>query len=653
MPTYLDFETRSEIDLKECGVYKYATDVSTDIVCLAYKIDDGATQLWTPSCKTSPQVKPPIYAHNAYFDYMIWSAVGVDRYNFPAPILDEWIDVAAIAAYYALPRSLAQLGEALSLKVQKNPRGKALMRKISMPPFKYSPEELKEYYDYCIRDVDAMVDVIRNLPAESLSEKEQSLWLLTCKLNMRGLPIDVQTLHTVRRRIEEAKPSVNHMLADISQGQVTKATQVKRIKDYVNYLGWDIPNLQEQTINEYLLANPHMDLVSKTLLQTRLDYGGAAISKLKRMQAMLKNGRVYDYLVYYVASTGRWAGAGIQPQNFPRAESEDVEHVIANVATIPEITKVAKTLIRPIICAKPGYTLVSVDYSAIEYIVAVYLVGDKQHKALYDNKEDQYIDMATALYSTTRDGVTKEQRMFGKVTVLQCQYQAGVDGFLKSAKSWGLSIDDREGERIIRKYRETYHLTVEAWWALADLAMMSVKHPNTPYYCKQCFNVKMFTGFDRNHRLWFTISLPSGRKLYYGKPEIKRVKIKVRKTTAEMTQSITKSKYKYIEKDVVSHLGINSVTKKWERKGLSPGRIFENIVQATARDILAEAHLKLENYRSFHPLCSVHDEIIVETKENRGELTLKEISRVMCEPIDYLPGLKMRVSGWCGERYRK
>lgn len=640
MSTFLDFETRSNINIKKSGAYRYAVDPSTDLICCGIKVGEGPTIIWKPESTYLPEIVPPVYAHNATFDYYIYNYIAEPKYNFPKLHKSDWIDSMAICQMLSLPAALAKAGECLNLNIQKDRRGTLLINKICSPPFSYNHEDLIDFYEYCKRDVDTLYELVQALPFKRLPKKEQELWLLTLELNIRGLPIDVYNLNRVVKAIQDRVPVINKELHDITNGSINTVSQVTAITAYINSLGEPLPNLQANTIKEYLLRDD-TDPQIERILELRRDFGGAAVKKFNRMVDMVWFDRVHDYIRYHAASTGRWAGSGIQIQNFPRAQSKNVEEDFKRIPEVYNPVTLGKSLTRSIICAGRGKTLISVDYSSIEYVLALWLAKDWYHAQRFDAGRDSYIDMAAIIYGVDAEEVTKEQRQFGKVVVLQAQYQAGGKGLYTSAKNWGLTLEFKESFKMIAAWRKEYALVVQCWWDLASAAQDAVTYEgksSTIYGCT------FLVSSDKNNRKWLTLKLPSGRFLYYAQPsvELKDVEYHVLENDT--------IKKKTMKRDVLQHWGIDSKTKKWSLQGLHAGRIFENIVQALARDVLAEAKIELMSYGL---LASVHDELIFEVDEDKAKRYYELIEYGMCERPKWAKGLPLKVDGWIGKRFRK
>ena len=254
MKLIVDFETYSNVDIS-CGAYKYASDASTDIVCLAYKVDDRPTQLWLPD-KPVPQEfwdAERIYAHNALFDFLIWREVGARCYGFPERGLDIWIDTIALANRVGLPSALDKLSVILDLGHKKNKEGVYLIKEICRPdaqgerPIVYEAQ-LQRFYQYCIDDVNATYDLLKALPMERLQPTEHKIWLLTQSMNLYGLPVDIKTVRILSTYVQEQTDEQIKLMPKLTNKAVQKPTQVKAIREWCATQGVHLPDLTASTV---------------------------------------------------------------------------------------------------------------------------------------------------------------------------------------------------------------------------------------------------------------------------------------------------------------------------------------------------------------------------------------------------------------------
>lgn len=636
----IDFETRSDVDLIKHGRTKYLAGRDADIICMGYKIDDGLTELWYPGLLLPDFVtdftvsfKHSFYAFNAQFDIDVWNTLG-PKYNFPKTYPVDWIDVMALCGRFTYPQSLDKASKVLDLKIKKNPRGKALIKKICTPPFQYLGIDLREFYSYCKDDVNSMYELLLALPASKLSTKEQKIWELTVKINNNGLPVDIDAAKVIYKLTEIYKENMNELLPGLTNGKVTKATQTKRITEWLRSKGSAparrlvVSNLQAATV-EKMLKRIDLSENVRTVLQLRQELGRSSTAKYLKLIELCHNKRIYDMLRYYGAGTGRWAGLSFQLHNLPRSKIKDAQPIIDQFMNFEIIENdpitAAKSIIRGMICAPKGKRICAVDYKGIENRGLAWVVKDEDTLELFRKGLDQYIDMAAFLFKIAYEEVTDEQRYNGKQLVLGCGYGLGWRGFMKYMDGYGTPVSEDVAQFGVNAWRTKYHKVVKFWYACRTAAVNAITNPGVPFKVSYC-QFKLVR--DRNKTSWLQLTLPSGRNLYYNKPNIQEGMYGLE----------------------VTAMGINPYTKKWQRLKIIPGRFVENIVQAMSRDILAEGKLNLDK-AGYKIIGSVHDEVILEV--NKDNNCLEQVNYLMCDMPLWADGLPLETEGMIEKRYRK
>jgi len=570
------------------------------------------------------------------FDWRVWNVLG-KRYGFPDLPIELCIDIMAICGRFTFPQALDFVGRVLKLAVQKDRRGKVLMKKICSPPFKYTQEELTEFYKYAVRDTTTMYGLLKALPSDELSALEQRVWLMTVEINQNGLPIDVKLARRVLETITFYAQRRAKKLPELTDGEVKTVGQIAAIREWVNSKGCNITNLQSETVEELLDGSLPAEV--RTVLEIRKDLGGAAVKKYKRVIPQVFRGRVYNNLRYYGAAPGRWAGLGFQAHNLPRATVDDIGATIKSffdgTILLGDPMYAAKALIRPLIQAPFGKVLGVVDFKSIENFIIAWTAGEKSIIKLHHAGKDEYVQMAADLYKRSYEEIHEEyvnhtgeggdQRFFGKIVVLGAGYNLGAIGLKAQAKSYGVELDQSEAQYAIRVYRETHPMIKRMWYKLKDACIAAILNPSKKFvYRRVFFQVKR----DRTGKPWLVMTLPSGSNLYYCEPQLREDRYGT----------------------VPTHMGINSYTRQWSRLKLIPGRITENVVQSLARDMLCNAkfELKKEGYKI---LMSIHDEVILELDSN--VTTLDKVYEVMCRVPEWAEGLKLGAEGELLNRYKK
>jgi len=628
----MDFETKSDIDLSKAGSVKYLNGKDADIICLGYKIEDEPTELWIPGHDLPDCVKNPDnytwVAHNAQFDFHVWHMIGAIKYNFPSNRLQNWVDTMALCGRFTYPQALEKAGKVLELNIQKNPRGKALIKKICCPPFQYTHSELFEFYEYCKDDVRTTKQLLQALPASALSEDEQRIWMLTARMNLHGLPVDVKAAKQIYKLTEIYKEEQNKLLPSLTDGVITKATQAARIKKWLNNKGIKAANLQAATV-ETLLERLDLKDDVRTVLTLRKELGRSSTAKFLKVIDQEYKGRIYMNQRYYGANTGRWAGMGFQLHNLPRSKVTDAQPIIDSFFDLSILEgnpiDAAKSIVRGMICAPPGYRIAAADYSSIENRILAWVAHDVKTVQLFEDGLDQYIDMASFLYKVAYDQVTEDQRQFGKIIILGCGFGLGWKGFQKKAAEFGIFLTDAKAKAAVDAYRAMYPLVKSLWYRCHNAAIAAVRNPGTEFPVNDIV-YKVIA--DRNKTAWLQCKLPSSRNLYYNKPHLHEDDFGIG----------------------VSAWGINPYSKQWMPLKIIPGRYVENVVQALARDVLASGKLNLDHAK-YKVIGSIHDEALCEVHKDND--CLKDICDLMCINPPWATGLPLAAAGMVEKRYRK
>lgn len=667
---HIDFETRSKISVRDVGPWRYSTDPSTDILCLCYKIEgvhEGIiTRAMLEDIKDygAPMTNLEDYrllkmyintlntdfrlvAHNSMFEFCIWNNILAPRYYFKKVTnLNFWECTASKAAALALPRSLADCADALHLSERKDETGKRIMMKMSRPrkPTAKDPsvwyesaDDFKTLYKYCKQDVtvESALDVI--LPP--LNTTERKIWELDQKINSRGVKIDLDAVDYALNYANIYKNELNNELCRLTDGAVEKATEVQKLIKYVRQFASEeeLPSLAAADIREYLkdCTDSHV----KRCLEIRQLAGKSSTSKLEKIKSCVcSDGRVRDILVYHGASTGRWAGAGIQVQNFPRGKEEyDVNKIISALKLgdynafaflYPNVLEAISSALRGLIMSSEGYDLIAADYNAIEARVLFWLAGCQKGLNAFINGTDIYCELASEIFKRKITKKDKEERMLGKSGVLGCGYQMGAERFVSQVKTTtGIDISKETAKLIVDTYRTTYPEIVAFWYNQERAVIQAVKERGTTIYVdKVSWNYPLDSNF-----LYCT--LPSGRKIAYAYPEIRYIKTK----WGDMKEQLT-------------FMGVNSLNKKWCRQHSYGGALVENIVQATARDLMVNGMLNLEQ-AGYKILMTVHDEVVATVPKDSG--SVKEYESILATVPTWAKDCPVKAEGWRGERYRK
>ena len=641
----IDFETYSGTDITLASSYKYMHDPDADLLCLGYKFNADQTMLWQPgSCKMerlfdAVMAGEKIYAHNALFEYLAWNILG-PKYGFPELPLEQLVDTAALANRYTLPGALDKCGKILGLDVQKDPRGKKLIKLICCPNADgvrpvvgkdFTQTDLFDLGDYCVRDVDSTYELIQALPADELTEEEQYYWELTQRMNLAGLPVDAYSAERILDYVTSYATEMTRRVPEVCDGAFQKVTQVKKMREWMDSLGVPTSNLQANTVDK-LMKNKNLPGQVREMLELRQAVGRSSTAKYKKIKEMQLHGRVYNNLLYSGTSTGRWAGRGFQMHNLPRASVNDPEAVIdrfVNFEPVDDPVNMAKALIRPMICAPEGRMLLVSDYSSIENRLLAWVAGEEESLQAFRDGADQYVEMASSIYGIVSANVTKPQRQIGKIVVLGCGFQMGGKRFKGTAADWGVEVSLNEAYHAVDSYRKKNPKIKKLWGALSKCCVAAIQNLGKTYVYNGCsFRVV----HDRASNVWLVLGLPSGRNLFYMDP--------------------------YLSEDqyglVPGHYGVDPYTRKWERRKLIPGRITENVIQALARDIMANGLKNVEQaMHTVQLIGTVHDEALAEGPDDMSSRSLNTFNFNLCLLPAWAKGLPLAAEGYIAKRYRK
>lgn len=631
----IDFETRSRVDLPTYGLDKYSRDESTEVLCMAYSIDGDPVELWNPY--ESPA---PAWLSDSSTLFTAWNAafeVNILRNVLKIPVSwDQFTDTMAWAAANNIPQSLEEAALFLGVTEQKDPIGKRLIQKLSKPNvkgvFNEDPELLSQLYEYCKQDVRTEMAVAAQL--RPLEPSEQSVWVLTNIINDNGVPVDPAEL---QRAIDAAVSNKGTIVLEM--GAITggiSPSQPAKLVEWLGDRGVVVEDLTAETVNKLLQSVK--DPTVKRVLELRRQGSLTSVAKYEKMLEVQVGGRIRNTLVYHGASTGRFASrGGLNLQNIARPHYKDDEEGHAALQEAIERVLVRgeggtmeelSSLVRSSIKAPDGQTFVDVDFSSIENRVASWIAGQNDKVALFRRGLDEYKTFASnSLYRVPYDEVTKEMRQVSKSAVLGCMFGQGAKGLVDYADGMGVKLSLAESARAVNAYRSEYSKVKSSWYEFENAAVQAVQVPGVAVRSgKVVFK-------STKGALW--MRLPSGRLICWRDPLVE----------AQLTPWGAM-------RDGVTVRNQNTFTRKWGRNKLIGSSIFQSAVQATARDMLAEAMLRLYD-EGYCMVNSVHDEILLLVSESDGETALGRVIEVMTTPPKWAPDFPLAAEGWHGKRYRK
>lgn len=651
----IDYETFSEADLKKVGAYEYSVHPSTEIICAAWRIGTrkqlraAPTNTWiSPVCVPKDLIDvfndPSIclVAHNAYFEQVITTNV-VGYIVLPM----RWICTASLAATLALPRNLEGAALAMKLPIQKDMDGRRLILKwckprkpsLKNPKTRHDdPEELARLVEYCKTDVATEVELF--LKAPMLTRFEREVWKFDQMINLRGFQVDRPLIETILEMIEEETAWINKETKKVTNGAIWSTTQRDRVLAYVRDKGVDIPDLRKGTVDLMLKAPLPRDV--KTILEHRAAISKTSTAKYQAFERRSRSdGRVRDILMYHAASTGRWGGVGVQPQNLPRATIKDTDQAASIIAggdlelirmIYGKPMNVFSDCIRSVIVPSKGRILDVADYAAIEARVLFWVARHEEGLKAFREGRDLYREQASRVFNKPVDQIESGslERFVGKGLILGCGYQMGWEKFQATCELQGQKISDGLAQAAVQSYRETNRPVVKLWEMISRASLAAVSNLGKRY------SINRTTWFVKDDFLF--CELPSGRRLAYAYPSVK----------FELPRWGG-----LIKIPVLYHWAVDPLSKKWTEVKTYGGKLTENVVQAIARDLMAAAMLRIEPRGPWKIILSVHDELIAERELKYKGFNIEDFCAHMAELPDWAEGCPVVATGWSGMRYRK
>lgn len=636
----IDIETYSEASLSSTGVYRYAADPSFTVLLFAYSVDAGPVRIVdlaqgeslpaeVEAALSDPKVQK--WAFNAQFERVCLSAYLGER-------LDPrgWYCSMVWSTYAGIPLNLAGVAQALHLETEKMSEGKDLIRKFSQPckatkanggrtrnlP-EHAMEDWETFKAYCIRDVEVERAIASRLSPLPMPSFEWENYWRDQRFNDLGVGIDVE----LASKAVEADLEIK----DALYTQMRHWTGVENPQSVTQLLGWlqdhgaELPSLAKADVASAL---DEADGTVAEVLAARLEIAKSSVKKYEKMlDCVCPDGRAHGLLQFMGAGrTGRWAGRLVQVQNLPRQTFGDLEEAAALVKAGQadmlgvlwgSAPNVLSELIRAAFVAAPGNRFLVADFSAIEARVIAWLAGEQWVLDLFKSGGDIYCETGSRMFGQE---VKKHSplRQRAKVAVLACGYQGGV-GALKAMGGEKLGLTEDEMASIVDAWRKANPRIAQMWWDVNRAALEAIKNGTS----QMVGRIKVYQKLGA-----LVIALPSGRELIYPSPRVGENRFG--------GESIT-----------FMGLGLN---RKWGRIETYGGKLVENIVQATARDVLAHSMATLEA-AGYPTVMHVHDEVITEVPYGRG--SVDELCSLMSRGPKWSKGLPLAAEGFESTYYKK
>lgn len=642
---HIDFETRSQADLKKVGIYNYASDPSTQVMMMGYAFNEEPAQLWSPD-ESFPQriidhvvQVDTLYAFNAQFERLIWNYVLANDFKLPGTRLTQWKCTAAQARSHGLPKKLGDAAKCLGLPMQKMSEGTRLLRLYSLPGHTTDipPEDWELLADYCRTDVE--VERLLHVSLRDLTQEEWKVFWVNEEINDRGIPIDVTFTSAAVKYGDAIREESDKRIIAVTNGAVISARKRKTRDE------WLTPRLTEQQLEiltedgtikfgkplrEELSLCEDLDPDVREFVEAVEEAGGATISKYEAFTERSTDSRLHGaFLFAGGGQTGRFSSLGVQLQNLKRDGHKDPEKEIARVLAGEKIENASDhlaRLVRASIHRPEG--LVWVDYSNIEGRVAPWLAKSVTGEAKLDvfrSGRDPYKVNAAGLFGIAYEEVTDEQRQSGKVQELALGFLGGAGALMAMAKMFKMSIPQEQAVILRDAWRAVNAWAVPYGADMVWAANQAHAHPGAWFDAG-----RVAYGYDGQSWLW--CKLPSGRLLAYFAPCRELVKTPWGDEQFALT--------------AVWGGGKPKVGQPWPRRPLTPGLLLENATQATAADLLRTALVKAVN-AGIEVVGHVHDEVIAQNT------TKDELLSHLLDAPEWAEGLPIEAKPSEGVRYGK
>lgn len=654
----IDLETYSSVPIAKAGAQKYIASPDFEILLFACSLDGAPVELydftrgerlppWLADALTSPEYIK--HAYNAGFEWGCLSKYA----GQPLPP-EQWRCTMLHGLYSGYTAGLGATGAALGLPEDKRKlnTGRALIRYFCVPckPTKangertrnlphHDPEKWELFKEYCRQDVVTEMEIARRLSGTPVPETVQKEWETDLIINNRGVAVDMELVSGAlelgareREQLMREAVKISGLDNPNSVGQLAAWLETETNEE--------ITDLRKDTVAKMLGREGNSPQVQR-MLEIRQELGKTSTKKYDAIEAAVgADGRVRGLLQYYGANrTGRWAGRLVQVQNLPRTYTEPLElarelvkarKLGALKAIYGSVPDTLSQLIRTAFIASPGHVLIDADFSAIEARVISWMAGEEWRLEVFRTHGKIYEASASQMFGVPLDRIKKGNpeyalRQKGKVAELALGYQGG-PGALIAMGALDMGLAEEELPDIVSRWRSANRRIRDLWYKLDSAAAQVIANGNTVGV--GCLIISREYNAEQ-HTDSMSITLPSGRKLYYISPQIGQ------------NQWGGPS---------ISYMGMDQTTKKWKRIETYGGKLVENCVQAIARDCLAQAVERLEA-AGLPVVFHVHDEVVIDCPEDAA--TLDEVIQLMAQPIPWAKGLPLGADGWVGTFFKK
>lgn len=639
----IDIETFSDVDLTKCGVYAYSDSPAFEILLFAYAFDDEPTAVIDIACgeplphrvlaalEDTSVIKT---AFNAQFERTC-----ISRYLGRHLSSESWQCTAVQSALLALPLSLDAVGEVLDIQRKKLKEGVDLVKFFSMPckatkanggrtrnlP-EHDPEKWERFKTYCIRDVDAEREIRRKLQKYPIPDSEMELYRMDQEINDRGILVDQELVASAVLCDNQYREMVTARAYELTG--LSNPNSPAQIKSWLADRGVETESLDKKSVKS-LMTETDGEVLE--VLKLRLLMAKTSVKKYEAIErSVCSDGRVHGLLQFYGANrTGRWAGRLVQVQNLPQNHIVDLElarelvkkQQFEDLDLLFDSTPgVLSELIRTAFVPKPGCRFIVADFSAIEARVLAWFAGEQWRLDTFSQGGDIYCASASKMFGVpvVKHGENGHLRQKGKIAELALGY-GGAVGALTSMGALEMGLQEEELQPLVNQWRCSNPHITKFWWDVDAAATKAVREKTEVPLERLRFAYRSGILF---------VTLPSGRKLSYIKPR--------------MTQN-------RFGRESLSYEGVGE-SKKWMRIETYGPKLVENVVQATARDLLALSMLRLRN-AGFDIVMHIHDEAVLEVPD--GVSSVEDVCQIMSIAPEWADGLPLRADGYECSFYKK
>ncbi len=677
---HVDIETYSETDISNCGVYKYVEDPKFEILLIAYAVGhDRPTCIDLARGESDAEFKAmlldpeyTIVAHNATFERLSLSK----HYGVDIPI-ERFECTMALSARSGLPLGLGDVANALGLETTKMSVGREMIKYYCVPsapnkkdgrtrnlPCHRPDTKAKQwswdtFKEYCIRDVEVEQEIYHTLHHANLSTPtERQVYILDQRINDRGVAMDLDFINgaviidtEVKEQLMDELRTLTGLDNPKSDAQLKKWLVYQWGKPIESLAKPQLPTLIAESLQ---LTSTNAKAIQRAL-ELRKELGKTSTAKYTKMQDVVcSDGRGKGFIQYYGANrTGRFAGRLVQVQNLPQNHlDEGVMDAVRDSVKLQDteslqmaftsVTDTLSQMIRTAFVPSQGKVFAVADYAQIEARVIAWIAGEQWRIDTFKRGEDIYISSASMMFGIPREQIDKgsDLRVKGKVAELACGFGGGVGAIKAFAKPKDfLTTEQLNAPNSERLFEETLQRIITKWRNASPRITQLWRN------VEAAFSEALATGELRRVRIKgnpthlnfrregdnLTIELPSGRKLFYYKPDF------------------TINRF---GNQSVCYWGMNQTTKQWQQIESYGGKLVENIVQAVARDLLCEVMLRIEA-EGYPIVLHVHDEAIAEVNQATAQQDFDRIIEIMAEPIEWANGLPTKGAGFLTSYYKK